>query len=157
MQQSVDGGETWVLARDPSVGDWKRWWRGRECEHEWEAGACSAWAVSVRRTWEFRKGGRKQRPAAEEKLAPFLNMKMAGPKMVHQKLNVKWTREQCTTLKNTQKRHSCKCGRCWRGRDDGGRYSSGMRGTASCPWVVPESARQGWLHLSANRGIDSSH
>ena len=39
-------------------------------------------------TWEFRKGGGKQRPAAEEKLAPFLNVKMAGIRMVHQKLNV---------------------------------------------------------------------
>ena len=50
------------------------------------------------RTWKFRKGGGKKRPAAEEKLAPFLNAKMAGPRMVHQKLNVIWTRGQCTTL-----------------------------------------------------------
>ena len=47
----------------------------------------------MRRTWEFRKGGGKQRPAAEEKLAPFLNVKMAGIRMVHQKLNVIWTIE----------------------------------------------------------------
>ena len=46
------------------------------------------------------KRGRKTKASCRrKKLAPFLNVKMARPRMVHQKLNAIWTREQCTTPK----------------------------------------------------------